>query len=231
MNPSVQRAGFTLVEILAVMMVIAILLSVAAVGIQNIDRGQATTTALSVTESLFDEARSAAVGRGTRARLLIHKELNDEELDDRERYLSYMCVAVESTNREGDVQGAGWEVITRGTKLPSGVYFSPEESERVSDSIGVGKAGTMTIDLPGSGSNGADSFKECYYFEFNAEGVCVDSDNDGLEPGAAVVLISGTRPRNVEEPKLVKNNKVGFVVWRNGRTSIFRSPEQIDLAR
>ena len=86
------------------MMVIAILLSVAAVGIQNIDRGQATTTALSVTESLFDEARSAAVGRGTRARLLIHKELNDEELDDRERYLSYMCVAVESTNREGDVQ-------------------------------------------------------------------------------------------------------------------------------
>ena len=62
MNPSVQRAGFTLVEIMAVMMVIAILLSVAAVGIQNIDRGQATTTALSVTESLFDEARSAAVG-------------------------------------------------------------------------------------------------------------------------------------------------------------------------
>ncbi|HCQ39032.1 MAG TPA: hypothetical protein DIV39_07735 [Verrucomicrobiales bacterium] len=225
------RAGFTLVEIMAVMMVIAILLSVAAVGIQNIDRGQATTTALSVTEALFDEARSAAVGRGTRARILIHKELNDSELDDRDRYLSYMCVAVESTDREGDVEGAGWEVITRGTKLPSGVYFSPEESDRVADAIGVGKPGTMRIDLPGKDSNGADSFKECYYFEFNPEGVCVDGEDAGMEPGAAVVLISGTRPRDQEEPKLMKNNKVGFVVWRNGRTSIFRSPEQIDLAQ
>ena len=93
LSPLRKRAGFTLVEIMAVMMVIAILLSVAAGGIQNIDRGQATTTALAVTESLFDEARSEAVGRGTRARLLIHKELNDKELEDRERYLSYMCVA------------------------------------------------------------------------------------------------------------------------------------------
>ena len=36
--PPRRRAGFTLVEIMAVMMVIAILLSVAAVGIQSIDR-------------------------------------------------------------------------------------------------------------------------------------------------------------------------------------------------
>ena len=226
-----KRVGFTLVEIMAVMMVIAILLSVAAVGIQNIDRGQATTTALAVTESLFDEARSEAVGRGTRARLLIHKELNDKELEDRERYLSYMCVAVESTDQEGDARGGGWEIITRGTKLPSGVYFSPEESERVAEKVGVGKPGVMSIDLPGEGTTGSDALKECYYFEFNPEGVCVDSEDAGLAPGAAVVLISGTRPRDEEEPKIMKNNKVGFVVWRNGRTSIFRSPEQIDLAQ
>ena len=224
--PPRRRAGFTLVEIMAVMMVIAILLSVAAVGIQSIDRGQATTTALSVTEALFDEARSAAAGRGTRARILIHKELNDAEVEDRERYLSYMCVAVEGTNQAGEAQGGGWEVITRGTKLPTGVYFSIEESERVAAAIGVGKPGTMSIHLPGS-----DAFKECYYFEFNPEGVCVDSENAALDPGAVVVLISGARPRDEEEPTILKNNKVGFVVWRNGRTSIFRSPEQIDRAQ
>ena len=89
----------------------------------------------------------------------------------------------------------------------------------------------MRIDLPGKDANGANSFKECYYFEFNPEGVCIDGEDAGMEPGAAVILISGTRPRDAEEPKLMKNNKVGFVVWRNGRTSIFRSPEQIDLAR
>ena len=213
---------------MAVMMVIAILLSVAAVGIQSIDRGQATTTALAITEALFDETRSKAVGKGIRARLLIHKELHDEDPEDRSRYLRSIYLAVEDTNQAGDAQGGGWVVNERSIKaLPKGVYFSMEESERVADAIGVGKPGTMRIKLrPGS-----DSAKECYYFEFNAEGVCVDSENAAAQPGAAVVLISGARSKGQEEPKLLKNNKVGFVVWRNGRTSIFRSPEQIDLAR
>jgi type II secretory pathway pseudopilin PulG len=213
---------------MAVMMVIAILLSVAAVGIQSIDRGQATTTALAITEALFDETRSKAVGGAKRARLLIHKELNDAVEEDRERYLRSMYVAVESTNQAGEAQGGGWEIITRKTDFPKGVYFSIEESERVAAAIGVGKPGTMSIRL----SRKSDSpLKECYYFEFNPEGVCVDSENAALDPGAVVVLISGVRPRGEEEPTLLKNNKVGFVVWRNGRTSIFRSPEQIDRAQ
>jgi len=202
------------------------------VGIQNIDRGQATTTAASVTEALFDEARSAAVGRGIRSRLIIHKQFNDEEPKDQQRYLRYMWVAVEDTNQEGNAQGGGWKVLSRPTKLPDGVYFSFEESEKVADRIEVGKPGTMSIDLPGSDSDsGSNSFKECYYFEFNPEGVCVDSENAAGRPGAAVVLISGSRAKGQEEPRLLKNNKVGFVVWRNGRTSIFRSPKQIDLAQ
>ena len=214
---------------MAVMMVIAILLSVAAVGIQSIDRGQATTTALSVTEALFDEVRSRAVGKGIRARLLIHKELDDNDpyKEDGDRYLRYMYMAVEGTNQAGDAQGGGWKVETQATKLPTGVYFSIEESERVAAAIGVGKPGTMSIKLPGE----SDSLKECYYFEFNPEGVCVDSENAALAPGAVVVLISGARPRGAEEPTILKNNKVGFVVWRNGRTSICRSPEQIDRAQ
>ena len=85
----------------------------------------------------------------------------------------------------------------------------------------------MSIKLPGK----SDALKECYYFEFNSEGVCVDSENAALDPGAVIVLISGARPRGEEEPTLLKNNKVGFVVWRNGRTSVFRSPEQIDRAQ
>ena len=210
---------------MAVMMVIAILLSVAAVGIQSIKGGQSTTTALSITEALFDEARSAAVGRGTRARLLIHKDLNDADYEG-DRYLSYMYVAVEGTNQAGEAQGGGWTVETRVTKLPTGVYFSIEESERVAAAIGLGKPGTMSIKLPGS-----DALKECYYFEFNPEGVCVDSENAASDPGAAVVLIRGALPRDAEEPTILKNNKVGFVIWRNGRTSIFRSPEQIDRAQ
>ncbi|MFM1561006.1 MAG: type II secretion system protein [Roseibacillus sp.] len=217
-----RRSGFTLVEIMAVMAVIAILLSVAAVGIQNIDRGQATTSGLAVAEALFDEARSAAVGRGTRARLLIHNQMNDNDTMDRTRYLGYMCVAVLKTNQNGN-PGNTWEVITRGTQMPSGVYFSIDESTDASKAVGVGEPGSMSIKLPGS-----NTAKQCYYFEFNAEGVCVDADRPAQDPGGAVILIGGTRPRHERDPLMLKNNKVGFVVWRNGRTSLYRSPEQID---
>ena len=41
------RRAFTMVEILAVIAVIAILMSVAAVGIQKMDQGQSTAAALS----------------------------------------------------------------------------------------------------------------------------------------------------------------------------------------
>jgi len=208
---------------MAVMAVIAVLLSVAAVGIQNIDRGQATTSAAAVTEALFDEARSAAVGRGTRARLLIHNDLNDGDPEDRARFLTFMCVAVLTSDAEGN-PGGQWEVITRGTSLPNGVYFSEKESEEVASKINVGKFGRMSIALPGDSRQA----KQCIYYEFNSEGVCVDSDSNGAAPGAAVVLIGGARLRDEEEPRLRGNNKVGFVIWRNGRTSLFRNPEQID---
>ncbi len=221
-SPRARRSGFTLVEIMAVMAVIAILLSVAAVGIQNISGGQATTTAVSVTEALFDEARSAAVGRGTRARLLIHKNLDDNDSLDRNRYLTYMCVAALETDPNGAVLNDQWNVITRGTPLPAGVYFSAEESQEASQRAGVGSWSEMNIALPGSQQS-----KECYYYEFNAEGVCVNEQQDA-KSGASVILVGGARPKDASEPLMRKNNKAGFVIWRNGRTSLYRDPKQID---
>ena len=88
------RRGFTLVEVLAVVSIIAILLSVAAVGIQRIDRGQATTSALALSEAVFNEARSLAIARGTRARVVIHNELNDADTQERERYRALLWVSV-----------------------------------------------------------------------------------------------------------------------------------------
>lgn len=221
-QPGALRSGFTLVEIMAVMAVIAILLSVAAVGIQNIDRGQATTTATAVTEALFDEARSAAIGRGTRSRLVIHNDLNDEDPNDRIRYLSYMCVAILETDEDG-AQGNQWRVIKRGTQLPAGVYFSEEDSFQAAKKIEVGRFGKMSIELPGDRSP-----KKCIYYEFNAEGVCRDGEDDSAEPGAAVVLVGGARQRGAKIPQIRGKNKVGFVLWRNGRTSLFRNPDQIE---
>lgn len=213
-----MRRGFTMVEILTVIAVMAILMSVASVGIQKIDRGQATTSALAVTEALFDEARSVAVGRGTRARVLVHNELDDSNEDDRVRYLRYLAVAA------WDEDSSSWEVVSRGTLLPSGVYFDADySSDGASRVSGIGTYGTTTIRLPGADK----AAKNCYYYEFNGEGICVDGDSAGADPGAAFVLVSGVRLSGRDEIKTRGNNRTGFVIWRNGRTSLYRNPDQI----
>ena len=219
------RRGFTMVEVLTVVAVMAILMSVVAVGIQNIDRGQATTSALAVSEAVFDEARSAAVGRGARARVLIHNNLNDQDEDDRNRYLRYLAVAVH------DAELDEWQLVSRGTQMPAGVYFDPELSEQASSSLpGIGTWGTTTIRLPGRDRG----TKSCYYYEFNGEGICIDGGENATEvdpevlPGAAFVLVGGARPSGRAKPIMQGKNRTGFVVWRNGRTALYRSPDQID---
>lgn len=200
-----------MVEILAVIAVIAILMSVAAVGIQKMDEGQAVGAALSVSEALFDEARSAAVGRGTRARVYVH---NDPSPAQRNRYLRFMAVAVENDGN--------WEFSSRGTFLPAGVYFDELATD---DAIGkvpdIGTYGTDTIALPGD----KRSQVKCVFYEFNAEGICVREG--ASSPGAAFVVAGGVLPPSETRPRVKGNNRSGFVVWRNGRTSLFRNPEHI----
>jgi len=64
-----------------------------------------------------------------------------------------------------------------------------------------------------------------FYYEFNSEGICTT-------PGAGFVIGNGSRgvTKTADKPRVNSSGKSdfgGFVVWRNGRTSVFRSPAQI----
>jgi hypothetical protein len=61
-------------------------------------------------------------------------------------------------------------------------------------------------------------------YEFNSEGICTT-------PGASFVVGMGTRAAGGTErrPRTIGGAKLdfgGFVIWRNGNTSIFRDPRQ-----
>ncbi|GAA5120075.1 prepilin-type N-terminal cleavage/methylation domain-containing protein [Luteolibacter yonseiensis] len=212
-----QRDGFTLVEMLVVIVIMSILMTAGAIGIGNMG-GKGVSSGVASAESLFDEARSIAVGQRIFARVLIAKDLTSSSSDNLRR----MVVVAEELNPDGsrNLDAGGrptrWVMSSRGALLPDQVYFSENFSKK-------GDGGSIEVEpLSGASNAYAGSY---YAYEFNSEGICTT-------PGASFVIGTGSRNVNAptEQPRVTSSGKRdfgGFVVWRNGRTSIYRSPEQI----
>ena len=221
--PSPSSRGFTLVELLVVVGIMAAMLSVAAIGIQNIDKGQGTVSGLSQSQALMDEARNLAVGRGTRARLCIHADSSEEN-----RYLRFFVVAYEEIERDeaGEITDTSWKVESRGTMLPNGIIFHPEYSSQASaqiDGLGTYGSGGTGVRFPGDGKSVRQP--AYFYYEFNSEGLCVQEDQ--TDTGAAFVVCRGVISPGSNEPRVIGNDVEGFVIWRNGRTSPIRNTDVI----
>ena len=74
LRPARTSGGFSLIELLVVILIISLLLTLGAVGLRGIG-GKGVTTAITTTEAVFDEARAIAVGKGTKSRVLV--DIND----------------------------------------------------------------------------------------------------------------------------------------------------------
>jgi prepilin-type N-terminal cleavage/methylation domain-containing protein len=206
--------GFTLVELLAVIVIISVLMTVAAIGVGGIMSGKGVTSGVATAESLFDEARSAAVSKRTRARVLI--DIHDPK--DRVNYLRRMLVVYEELDDDGNVMKDNWVLAGRAILLPEQTFFSQEFSRK--DQATGAQLDQMTL------SNVNRVFQgNYYYYEFNGEGISTN-------PGASFIIGTGARAVNGAKPQATESTKRdfgGLVVWRNGRTTAFRSPDQMGL--
>ncbi len=207
-------AGFTLVEVLTVIAIISILMTAGAIGLGNLTAGKGTSSAIATCESLFEEARTIAVSKRCKARVLIDV---DDPADS--NYLRRVVIAHEKINADGTVVPDDWVVSSRGYTMPTGTFFSKDYSK--TDTGGkISALNTMTL------STGVvTSYQGDYtYYEFNNEGICTT-------PGASFIIAAGIRPKN-GEPRVTSGAErdfAGFVIWRNGRTSSFRSPNQMEI--
>lgn len=206
------RPGFSMIELLAVISIMAILLSIGAIGIRNVGKAQGTTAGAAVVEALMEEARTIAVSRGTTARLIINNIPNDDLSET--KYLREMYVVYRDIDEDtGEQKTDKWIRASRATFLPDKVYFDEVASKAsFAENAGEGSKSNLGPELhPLDGGN--PSSIDAYYYEFNSEGIC-------QTPGASFVCVEGAMVNN--EIKGDKENKAGFVVWRNGRTSVIR---------
>jgi prepilin-type N-terminal cleavage/methylation domain-containing protein len=220
--PAQRRSqGFSLVEMIVVIAIMSILMTAGAIGLSNVG-GKGVTNGVSTAEMLFAEARTIAQGQGTRARVLIAKDLTNSPAENLRRII----VVYEKLDEDGKPIKDEWVLSSRGTVLPDQVYYSQEYSKRDATS---GADGTGIIEEMPSLPNAKRAYEGSYfYYEYNAEGIC-------STPGASFVIGSGRKNGNSPsaKPRVIASAKKdfgGFVIWRNGNTSVFRSPIQISSA-
>lgn len=206
--------GFTLVEMLVVIAIMSVLMTAGAIGLSGAG-GKGVTSGVAGAESLFDEARAIAIGQRTKSRVMIAKDLTNDKTGN----LRKMVVVSEELDADGKPKPGSWILSSRGLTLPDQTFFSQDYSKKES-----GGAIDVMPSLPNAKAAFAGSY---YYYEFNAEGICTT-------PGSSFILGAGVRPVNkpAEKPRVTsaaKRDFGGFVVWRNGNTSMYRTPDQMKI--
>jgi len=215
--PMPRRSGFSLVELLTVIAIISILMTLSVVGIGGMLAGKGVSTAVSTTEAVFAEARTLAMGKLTNAAVLV----SIQDPTNMDTYLRRLVVAYKEIDPVTNKQSTEWTLASRGVTLPEKVYYSQSLSCKDNK---TGGGGMDKVSL--GGTNVKRDFQGQYIiYEFNAEGICTT-------PGASFVVGTGTRTIGSSEtrPRVINSAKRdfgGFVIWRNGSTSLFHNPLQI----
>jgi prepilin-type N-terminal cleavage/methylation domain-containing protein len=216
-----NKKGFTLIEMIVVMAIIATLATIGSFGIKNFSKAQGVSTAVPIAEGAMSLAKNAAMHRPSRARLLIHATNDPTVTLNRERYLRYMIIQTLNygPDERRDTADDFWEFTSRGISLPDSAWFIQSLSNQVGHEIPV----LENVILPGNNT------ARCYYYEFNSQGILTNPLVGVKAP--RFIISGGSMPPGSVEPIRQDDDKNvgGFVIWKKGNTSTIKHPSQIGL--
>jgi len=250
-----KAKGYTLVEMLVVVFIIALLLGVGVTGLKSIISRKGVSAGLVVMKAKVEQTRTKAKGSGVPVRLVIHcdGEAARANAMDRERLFRYVAVA-EYVDASGNVitsdrdsTDGTWTVREKGELLPAKCFFDAASSNSWKDGTGTYTAhyattaaddaailgdGRVMVKLPGD-----SELKECYFFEFNHIGIPTNpysytgaGGNVG-ERAARVVLSDGLLRASGSSMELVvqtdQRTYQGFVIARHGECVDFTDKDNI----
>ena len=238
-----HAAGYSLLELLVVLSIMATLMTIGSYGIKNFSKASGVSAAIPIAQGVFSQARALAIEKGTNTRVMMHADTRTDNLN-RERNLRYMVVQYLDTKDTEVTTDDEWITASKGIKIPEGVFYSVSLSGRGTAPNLTGQLNmpppheplqtVRQVDarLPGQAS-GQDS--NCYQYRFNSQGIIIDPYPDigtaYVNNVPRFVIRAGSLPPGTAEPIPAsgagERNAGGFVIWKNGRTAVFRHPDQI----
>lgn len=201
--------GFSLVELLLVMGIIAALATFSVIGYNSIGRSRSAASAADLAASMALAARLEAMSHGLGAKLVVDNGSNPETR------LQRMAIF----RAEGsDPLNPSWIMAGRPMRLPEGIFFL---TEAVAPGYGSTNAGQPdeVLSLPGAPNT------PCIVYNFNGSG---HVENPGLLFFAPGVPGTGGLPAF---PAAMIDGITGFRLPANGRPAFIQSKAQAGEAK
>ena len=204
------RDAFTLVEMLVVIGIMALLAAVIGVGLQGGSASAGISSGTRVAASMMQAARTQAVLKQTRARVIINKTSANTEKE-----LRFMGIIYQNPSNN-------WLAANDGALMPKGVYFYPDISTGGGTNNGpLDDDDVMRINFPRSTAQSATSGEDnWYYYEFDANGLSSNS-------GARFVLAAGSVVDDNGTIEFMDDSIGGFVIHKLGGISIAQHPDDL----